>query len=484
MPPARPFTERSATRPVGVVGAGTIGVGWAIVFARAGFEVTLVEPDVARRDAALGEIASRLGALDEMRLLGGEPSARALARVRTAHEVESVAHSEYVQECVPEEESLKRAVLAELDRIVSPETTIASSSSAIPCSILAAELPGRSRCLVAHPANPPYLLPVVELVPAPFTDESAVARAAQLLSEAGMSVVRLHREIEGFVFNRLQGALLREAYCLVRDGVVGVEELDRLVRDGLGRRWSVVGPFETVDLNTRGGIEAHAARMGPAYARMGAERGQQDPWTPDLVQKVARERRSLLPLGSWQDRVEWRDRELMKLERARTGAAIPSDEARVADRLEIAALLYRYCRMLDAMELDLVETLFTRDCVVEYGPDERMRSRGVEHLRASLERLHRFARTSHHVTNVEVVFTGPRTAHGRSYVLAWHQEPDGRCRTLYGEYRDCFVRTPEGWRIAERRQFTHGSDVPWDLPLTTAERKTTPTSPTHERVSE
>jgi L-gulonate 3-dehydrogenase len=157
----------------------------------------------------------------------------------------------------------------------------------------------------------------VELVPAPFTRPEVVDRAAELLVRAGMSVVRVRTEIEGFVFNRLQGALLREAYCLVRDGVASVDDVDRVVRDGLGRRWAVIGPFETVDLNTRGGIEAHAGRLGPAYERMGAERGQHDPWTADLVRQVADERRRLLPLERWEERVAWRDRMLMALEHAR-----------------------------------------------------------------------------------------------------------------------------------------------------------------------
>jgi 3-hydroxyacyl-CoA dehydrogenase len=132
-----------------------------------------------------------------------------------------------------------------------------------------------------------------------------------------MSPVLVRREFEGFVYNRLQGALLREAYCLVRDGVIGVEELDRVVRDGLGRRWAVVGPFETVDLNTRGGIAEHARRMGPAYARMGAERGQDDPWDEDLVARVSAARRAVLPLSEWEERVQWRDRGLIAQLQAR-----------------------------------------------------------------------------------------------------------------------------------------------------------------------
>ena len=194
-----------------------------------------------------------------------------------------------------------------------PDTILASASSAIPASRFAGDLPGRGRCLVVHPGNPPYLIKVAEVVPAPFTEPDAVARTETLLLECGLMPVRVRREVEGFVFNRLQGALLREAYCLVRDGVATVDDIDRIVRDGLGPRWSVIGPFETADLNTRGGIASHAEKMGPAYARMGAERGQHDPWTPDLVAEVERERRKHLPLDKWEERVAWRDREMMRV---------------------------------------------------------------------------------------------------------------------------------------------------------------------------
>jgi 3-hydroxyacyl-CoA dehydrogenase len=170
-----------------------------------------------------------------------------------------------------------------------------------------------------HPGNPPYLLRVAELVPAPFTDAEVLERTAALLRKSGMAPVRLKREIDGFVFNRLQGALLREAYCLVRDGIADVADIDRIVRDGLGLRWSVIGPFETADLNARGGVVEHARRMGPAYRRMGRERGQDGPWTDALVAQVAAERRAILPLEDWEERVAWRDRALMALLRCRRG---------------------------------------------------------------------------------------------------------------------------------------------------------------------
>ena len=454
--------------PIAIVGAGSIGVAWAIVFARAGEAVTLQDPDAARLELAPRELLSRLEELHRFELLDEEPTAIA-DRVRTAAvTAEAVAGAAYVQEFAPESLELKQKLFARLDAEAPRDAVLASSTSALTATAIAGGLAGRERCLVAHPGNPPFLLPVVELVPAPFTSADAVERATATLEQAGMSVVRLAREVEGFVFNRLQGAVLREAYALVRDGVVGVEDIDRVVREGLGRRWAVIGPFETSDLNTRGGIEVHAERMGPAYERMGAERGQHDPWTPELVARVVRERRSLLPLESGEERVEWRDRMLMALERARRLSGSAGMER---DRLELMRLLHRYCAMLDSMELELVHELFTPDCTVVYGPDERMQSRGADNLAVSLRRLWRFVRTSHHLSNIDLDFDGPDAAHGRSYILAWHQHPDGKTQTLFAEYHDRFVRTGAGWRISERRQLTHGSDVPWDLPLALSDER-------------
>ncbi len=292
---------------IALIGAGSIGIAWAVVFSRAGYEVALQDPDAGRRGAAPGEIATRFRDLAGAGLYEGNIDA-ALARVSVhADLAAAVADAGYVQENAPEVLDVKRSLFADLDRLTPAEAVLASSSSAITTSAIASDLPGRGRCLVMHPGNPPFLVPAVELVPAPFTAAAAVDRAEHLLRDCGMSPVRVMREIEGFVFNRLQGAMLREAYCLVRDGVISASDLDRIVRDGLGLRWSVVGPFETADLNVRGGLPAHAARMGEAYARMGAERGQHDPWTPDLVERVAAERRAALPFERWEERVRWRD---------------------------------------------------------------------------------------------------------------------------------------------------------------------------------
>jgi 3-hydroxyacyl-CoA dehydrogenase len=306
--------DRQSDTPLrtAIVGAGSIGGAFAVVFAGAGCDVAVFDTQAASLAAARQYIDRSLQGLAEEQLLA-EPVPTVLGRI-TFHDdlATAVRGASWIHECAPERTEIKREIFASLDALAAPEAILASATSAIPASQFAGDLAGRARCLVAHPGNPPFLLRILELVPAPFTSDDTLTRAKAFAEAVALRPVHVQREVEGFLFNRLQGALLREAYCLVRDGVASVEDIDGLVREGLGLRWSLIGPFETADLNTRGGIASHAEKLGPAYARMGRERGQDDPWTPDLVRQVEGERRALLPLEDWEERVAWRDRMLMR----------------------------------------------------------------------------------------------------------------------------------------------------------------------------
>lgn len=301
------------SKSIAVAGSGSIGVAFSVVFAQAGYEVRCWDVDPARLGLVSGEVRTRLEALSEHGLLDEQIETIA-ARVRPVADLaEACDGVALVQECAPERADVKSELFARLEQSAPTDAILASSSSAIPISKVTSELDTRGRTLVAHPGNPPYLIPVIELVPAAYTEADCLDRSAEIYRSAGLSPVRLNFEVEGFVFNRLQGAVMREAYCLVRDGVIDVEGLDTVMRQGPGLRWSFMGPFETVDLNTRGGIASHAVKMGPAYARMGAERGQDDPWTPELVSLVEGQRREQLPADEWEERVAWRDEQLMRL---------------------------------------------------------------------------------------------------------------------------------------------------------------------------
>lgn len=297
---------------VAVIGTGLVGCGWAIVFARAGCEVTLYDavPDATRR--ALETIAARLDDLESSELLQDAP--KTLARITAADDLgAALAGAEYAQESVFETVEAKRAALTEIDRVIGPHTLVGSSSSGIPASAFTEQVACRSRCLIAHPANPPYLIPVVELVPAPWTAPETTSRVKSLMEEVGQEPVMVAREIEGFVLNRLQGALLMEAWHLVAEGYASVADIDRTVSSGLGLRWSFMGPFETIDLNAPGGVADYARRLGPLYRNIVASRTEHEVWSEPLIREVERQRRADLPAEGLPQRSAWRDRRLMAL---------------------------------------------------------------------------------------------------------------------------------------------------------------------------
>jgi L-gulonate 3-dehydrogenase len=218
---------------------------------------------------------------------------------------------------VLEQVDLKRRLMQELEEIAGPDLVIGSSSSGIPASAFTQGLKIASRVLIVHPVNPPYLVPVVELVPSPETSLATVDFVDALMRGLHRSVVHLRKEIPGFVLNRLQAALLREAWALVEDGVASCEDIDKTVRDGLGWRWSFMGPFETIDLNAPGGVADYANRFGTLWHEIVKSRTHEEPWQPELIRKVEDERRSMLSLDNLATRRAWRDRRLMALAASR-----------------------------------------------------------------------------------------------------------------------------------------------------------------------
>ncbi|QKH37393.1 3-hydroxyacyl-CoA dehydrogenase [Achromobacter pestifer] len=301
-------------RRAAIIGTGLIGQGWAIVFARMGWEVRLHDVNAAMLAEARGLILQQLRELEAQGLL---KDAEAIGgRVHVAGSLaDALRGASYIQENSPENVEIKRALFAELDAAAEPDAIIGSSTSSIPASEFTGHLAGRHRCLVAHPVNPPYLIPVVELCPAPWTSPQAVEFARAVMAGIGQKPVLVRREIEGFILNRLQGALLHEAFRLASAGIASAEDIDTTVKDGLGLRWSFMGPFETIDLNAPGGIADYCARYGGLYQSIGATQGEPAAWDGALVDALAEERRGLLPREDLAKRRFWRDEKLMRLMR-------------------------------------------------------------------------------------------------------------------------------------------------------------------------
>jgi 3-hydroxyacyl-CoA dehydrogenase len=225
---------------VAIIGAGLIGRAWATVFARAGCDVAIYDTN---------------------------------PEIRTADTLAAaVDGADLVQENTPETLEAKLGIFAELDKLAPKNAILASSSSAIVASRFTEKLAGRHRCLIAHPVNPPHLIPLVELVGAPWTSAETIERARQIYTEVGQVPIVVKREIDGFILNRLQAVLLSEAFRLVEDGYVTPQDLDHTLKNGLGLRWSFMGPFETIELNAPGGIPDYCRRYGASLAELsGAE---------------------------------------------------------------------------------------------------------------------------------------------------------------------------------------------------------------------
>lgn len=297
---------------IAVVGSGLIGQAWAIVFARGGHSVKLWDGNPEAVPAALSLIQTQVADLKAAGLI--DDPVGLLSRISGTKTLEEVlAGADYVQENLPERVEMKKEIFARMDAIAAPHCVLASSTSSIPASAFTEDLTGRSRCLIAHPVNPPYLIPVVEICGAPWTDPKVVQKTWDVMESVGQKPVKIYKELEGFILNRLQGALLREAFRLVEQGYVDADGLDVTVREGLGLRWSFMGPFETIDLNAPDGLADYAHRFNNMYQSIATEQTATDHWSEDVIQKLEAERRAILPKDQLLARRLWRDRRLMGL---------------------------------------------------------------------------------------------------------------------------------------------------------------------------
>lgn len=297
---------------IGIVGAGLIGRAWATVFCGHGFDVTLWDPNPGVGTKAKAFIRKSLKELAELGLVD-DPEA-SLARVSVAKTLdEAVRGAALVQESGPEKLEEKIALFEAMDRLADPSTILASSTSFIVASAFSKKLKGRARCLVAHPVNPPHLVPVVELAPAPWTDPDVVARARRIYEKAKQTPIELRKEAAGFVLNRLQAVLLAEAFRIVGSGVCSPQDLDKTIKDGLGLRWSFMGPFETIELNAPGGIADYCERYGPSLDRMSRDVLLKNPFGRENVDRIMSE----WPADQSPERVaklsKWRDARLAEL---------------------------------------------------------------------------------------------------------------------------------------------------------------------------
>ncbi|MDC0227897.1 3-hydroxyacyl-CoA dehydrogenase [Alphaproteobacteria bacterium] len=301
---------------IGVIGGGLIGASWAAIFSKSGFNVFVYDPFPDVFDTYKSRVTSfleELKSIDET--INVEES---LNRIRANVTIEDLCSNvEYIQESAPEILSVKQELFAKLDNLAPEEVVIGSSSSAMPISSITQNLKGQHRCIITHPANPPHLIPCVEICPGENTSKKTIEKTKEIFTASGASIVNVKKEIDGFILNRLQGALLNEAMRLYSDGYASSDEIDATIRDGLGLRWAFMGPFETIDLNAPGGIKDYISRYGPIFVEMAKNQTKIPDWSEEAGEKLELERRKILGHDELEGRAKKRNQLLKSLRKVK-----------------------------------------------------------------------------------------------------------------------------------------------------------------------
>lgn len=235
------------TERIAVIGNGIIGHGVAQVFAAAGHPVQMIGRSQASLDAAVGKIKASLDEFVAHELMTAGEATAAIDRIATGTSLDATRDAAMVVEAVTEDLPLKLQIFGELDVLCRPETILASSSGQ-PASALIAHVKNRARVIATHFWYPPQLIPLVEICGGPHCAPDVVARTVALVRGAGKEPVVIEKEVKGFIGNRLQFALLREAWALWADGIATAEAIDAVVKASFGRRIGITGPIESADI--------------------------------------------------------------------------------------------------------------------------------------------------------------------------------------------------------------------------------------------
>jgi L-gulonate 3-dehydrogenase len=299
---------------VAIIGSGLIGRCWATLFLRGGYSVMLYDVIGEQLGGAMSAVVEKLRVMEKEGLLREGQIAEELAkRVTSSSSLkDAVEGAVYVQECTPENVSLKQKVFSELDSLADDDVILASSTSCIMPSVFTSDLQHKAQCIVAHPINPPHYIPLVEVVPSPWTSQTVVSSTMDIMKSLGQSPIQAKKEVNGFILNRLQYALIMEAWRLVEDGIASPEDVDQAVVEGLGMRYSFMGVFETMHINADG-MEDYCKRYGANITEVCKSQTPPRALGGDTLATINDAMIKKIPLEKLKEKREWREQRLAAL---------------------------------------------------------------------------------------------------------------------------------------------------------------------------
>jgi 3-hydroxyacyl-CoA dehydrogenase len=303
-------------RQVAVVGCGVIGRGWIKVFARAGCTTRVFDQSTSQRELASDWFKESLETDVAEGIIDTETAKITESAVSFRASLEdTIKKAEYVQESGPERLEIKQEIFATMNQIAKSETILASSTSTMDIEDIAGKLKGSYRCFTAHPFNPPFVLPAVEMMPTKKVDAALFEQAIEFLISIGQKPVRMNYFIPGYLANRIQAAVVREAIDLVEKGVANVEAVDTVISEALGLRWAIFGNFGTNNTNADGGVREYYTRYGKDYAALMNDLEPKPPsFNSDMIERIGLQvdaKEGSVPI---REICRWRDRMVLKIQ--------------------------------------------------------------------------------------------------------------------------------------------------------------------------
>ena len=322
-------TSSTPASKVGIVGSGLIGRSWAMLFAASGYKVVMYDIEKSQLEQAMLVVEKQLLDLQRQGLLRGTLSAaEQFALIHTTNDMAfAVENAFFIQECVPEDVELKKEIFKKLcDWCCDDSVVLSSSTSCILPSKIFSNLKRVSQCIVSHPCNPPYFCPLTEIIPHPNTSQHTITKTKEVMSEIGQSPVMINKEVDGFGLNRMQYAIINEAWRLVSDGVMSVEDVDKIFTDGLGMRYAFIGPFETIHLNAEG-TENYMQKYSASIQRVSSTFGPIPTYDGEDLQKINAALCTSVATNAEElnEKRIWRDKRLIALSKLKSELAKESE---------------------------------------------------------------------------------------------------------------------------------------------------------------